>query len=80
MLVSDRFYNRIPRLWGFMGTLFLLLALATGPGFQYFYGYLLLSGLCIARGFQIYQQRRKISRRNRTTVLTETQKIERETP
>ena len=59
-----------------MGTLFLLLALATGPGFQYFYAYLLLSALCVARAFQIYQQRRKISRSNRTTVLTETQKIE----
>ena len=79
MLVSDRLYNRIPRIWLFMGTLFLLLALATGPDFQYFYAYLSLGSICMVRAFLIYQYRRKISRRNRITVLTKTQKIERDT-
>jgi hypothetical protein len=79
MLVSDRFYNRIPRIWLFMGTLFLFLGLATGPDFHYFYAYLSLGTICMARAFLIYQYRRKISRRNRITVLTKTQKIERDT-
>ena len=80
MLVSDRFYSGIPRIWLFMGSLFLLLALATGPEFRFFYAYLLLGTVSIARSFQIKQQRRKIRRRERITVLTETQKIERNTP
>ena len=80
MLVPDGFYNRIPQIWLIMGIAFLVLGLATGPEFRFFYGYLLLGGLCIARTMQIYQQRRKISRRNRVTVLTETQKIERDRP
>ena len=62
-----------------MGTLFLLLGLATGPGFHYFYAYLALGTICLARAFLIYQYRRKISRRNRITILTKTQKIERNT-
>ena len=73
MLVSDRLYDRIPRIWSFMGALFLLLGLATGPDFHYFYAYLSLGAICLARAFLIYQYRRKISRRNRITVLTETQ-------
>ena len=80
MLVSDLVYYRIPQFWLFIGILFLLLGLAAGPDFRFFYAYLLLSAICIARSFQIYQKRRKISRRNRVTVLTETQKIERDMP
>jgi len=80
MLVSDGFYNRIPQFWLLMGILFLLLGLATGPDFRFFYAYLSLSAICFARAFQIYQHRGKISRRNRITVLTETQKIERDAP
>ncbi len=79
MLVSDRFYNRIPQIWLFMGILFILLGLATGPDFRYFYGYLSLGAISIARAFLIYQNRQKVSRRNRIAVLTETQKIERHT-
>jgi hypothetical protein len=63
-----------------MGILFLLFGFAVGPDYEYFYAYPLLSVICIARAFHIYQQRRKFSRRNRMTVLTETQKIERDTP
>ena len=80
MLVSDRVYYRIPQVWLSIGILFLLLGLAAGPGFRFFYAYLLLSAICIARSFQIYQQRRKISRRNRVTILMETQKIKRDSP
>ena len=79
MLVSDRVYRRIPQIWLFMGILFLLLGLAAGPDTQYFFAYPSLSVLCIARSWQLYLYRRRYSRRNRMTVLTETQKIERET-
>jgi len=77
MIVSDEVYYRIPKFWLYLGMLFLLLGLAAEPGFRFFYACLLLSVLCIARSFQIYQNRRKINRRNQVTVLTETQKIER---
>ncbi len=80
MLVSDRIYYRIPQIWLFMGILFLLLGFAAGPDFRFFYAYFLLGAICIARSLQIYEYRRKISRRNRVTDLTETQKIERDTP
>jgi len=77
MIVSDRVYHRIPKFWLAIGMLFLLLGLAAGPEYRFFYGCLLLGALCIARSFQIYQNRRKISRRNQVTLLTETQKLER---
>ena len=80
MLVSDRFYKRIPKIWLFMGILFLLFGFAVGPDYEYFYAYPLLSVICIARAFQIYLHRRKFSRRSRMMVLTETQKIERDSP
>jgi len=80
MLVSDRFYKGIPKVWLIMGSLFLILALATGPEFRYFYGYLALGAVCIARSYHIYQHRRNISRRNKTSVLMRTQKIERNVP
>jgi hypothetical protein len=80
MIVSNRVYNRIPQIWLFIGILFLLLGLAGGPDMRFFYAYPLLSAICIGRSFQIYQYRRKISRRNRITILTETQKIKRYTP
>ena len=80
MIVSDWVYYRIPKFWLSIGILFLLLGLVAGPEFRFFYACLLLSALCIARSFQVHQNRRKISRRNQVTVLTETQKIERDTP
>ena len=79
MLVSDQVYHRIPQFWLIAGVLFLLLGLAAGPDYQYFYAYPLLSLVCILRSMQIYQLRRKINR-HRISVLTETQRIERDTP
>lgn len=78
MLVSDRMYKRIPKIWLFMGILFLLLGLVAGRDIQYFFAYPLFGSLCIARAFQIYLHRRKFNRRSRMVVLTETQKIQRE--
>ena len=62
-----------------MGTLFLLLGLMAGPDIQYFFVYPSLGLACIARSFQLYLRRRNFSHRSRITVLTETQKIERDT-
>ena len=80
MILSDQAYYRIPQIWLFMGILFVLLGLASGSDFRFFYAYLLLGALCLLRSFQIYLFRRKINRRNRISVLTETQKIDRDTP
>ena len=79
MLVSDRVYNRIPAIWLVMGILFLLLGLLAGPDIQYFFVYPLLGLVCIARSFQVYLHRRSFNHRNRITILTQTQKIERDT-
>ena len=57
---------------------FLLLGLIAGTEYRLFYAHLLLGALCILRSWQIYHQRRKISRRKRMTVLTKTQKLERD--
>lgn len=80
MLVSDRVYERIPQIWLLMGILFLLLGLLAGTDIRFFYAYPLLGVICIARSFQIYLLRQKNSRRNRVTVLTATQKIDRNAP
>ncbi len=80
MIVSDGVYYRIPKFWLFIGILFLLLGLVGGSDFRFFYACPVLGVLCIARSFQIYQNRRKLSRRNRVTLLTKTQKIERGLP
>jgi hypothetical protein len=77
MIVSDRVYYRIPQVWLVMGIAFLLLGLIAGTDYRYFYAHLLLGALCILRSWQIYNQRRKISRRRHVNVLTRTQKIER---
>jgi len=78
MIVSDGVYKRIPQIWLVMGIIFLLLGLAAGPNIEHFYAYPVLGAVCIARSLQIYQFRRNLGRRNRMTVLTETQKINRD--
>lgn len=77
MLVSDWVYYRVPRFWFILGASFLLLALLAGPGFQYFLLALLVGVACLLRSLQVYQLRQAINRRNRMTVLTQTQKIDR---
>lgn len=78
MIVPDWVYYRIPQIWLYLGIAFLLLGLAAGPDYQFFYAHLLLGAVCMFRSWQIYQQRKKITRRNRTNVLTKTQKLERD--
>jgi hypothetical protein len=75
MLVSDSVYQRIPKIWLSFGIVFLLLGLAAGPDFKYFYAYLVLGALCIGRSLQIRYYRQKCNRRRKIAVLTETQQI-----
>lgn len=76
MIVPDWLYYRMPQLWLYMGFAFLLLGLAAGSEYQYFYTHIGLGAVCILRSWQIYGQRREINRRNRMTVLTKTQKLD----
>ncbi len=76
MVVPDWVYYRIPQIWLYMGIAFLLLGLAAGPEYRFFYAHLLLGAVCIIRSWQIYKQRREINRRRRMTVLTQTQKLD----
>jgi hypothetical protein len=71
-------YGRVPQIWLFMGLLFLLLGLVADSGVRFYYTYPALGVLCIGRAFYVYPLRRKFNRRNRTMVLTETQRIERD--
>jgi len=76
MVVSDRVYYRIPKFWLIVGLAFLLLGLAAGPDYKYFYAHLALGAVCVSRSWQISRQRRKINRRRRMTVLSQTQKLD----
>lgn len=78
MVVSDWVYHRVPRFWFLLGAGFVLLALAAGPDFQYFLIALLVGFVCLLRGLQVSQLRKEINRRRRMTVLTQTQKIDRQ--
>jgi len=75
MVVSDGFYYRIPKFWLVIGLAFLLLGLIAGPEYRFFWMHILLGALSIGRSWQIFHQRRKINRRRRMTVLTQTQKL-----
>jgi hypothetical protein len=77
MIVSDGVYYRIPQFWLVLGLAFLLLGLVAGTEYRWFHAHLLLGALCILRSWQIYHQRRKISRRKRMNVLTQTQRLDR---
>lgn len=75
MVVSDGFYYRIPKFWLTIGLAFLLLGLVAGPEYRFFWAHMLLGALSIGRSWQISNQRRKINRRRRTAVLTQTQRL-----
>jgi len=75
MVVSDRVYYRIPKFWLIVGLAFLLLGLIAGPEYWLFWSHMLLGALSLGRSWQISHQRRKINRRRRMTVLTQTQKM-----
>jgi hypothetical protein len=75
MVVSDRVYYRIPKFWLVVGLAFLLLGFIAGPEYRLFWAHMLLGAVCIGRSWQISYQRRKINRRRRIAVLTQTQKL-----
>jgi hypothetical protein len=77
MLLSDGMNGRVPQIWLFMG-LFLLLGLVADSGVRFYYAYPALGVLCMGRALYFYKLRCKYNRRNRTMVLTETQRIERD--
>jgi hypothetical protein len=78
MVVSDRVYYRIPKFWLIVGASFLLLGLVAGPDYRLFWAHMLLGGLCIARSWHISYQRRRVNRRRHISVLTRTQKLEKD--
>ena len=78
MLMSDDLYGRVPHIWLLMGLFFLVLGLIADSGVRFYYVYPALGLICIARAFYVYRLRRKFNRRYLTTVLTETQIIERD--
>ena len=78
MLLPDNIYRRVPQIWMLMGALFVLMALINGPSFRFFGAYLLLGLVSIGRAFWINAARQRIARGREVTVLTETQRIERD--
>jgi hypothetical protein len=77
MLLPDNIYKRIPQIWLFMGIMFLLFGLIAGSDFRYFGAYMLLGLVSIVRSIWLYSVRQRVVRRAEVTVLTETQKMDR---
>jgi hypothetical protein len=78
MLLPDNIYKRIPQIWLFMGIMFLLFGLIAGSDFRYFGAYMLLGLVSIVRSIWLYSVRQRVVRRAEVTVLTETQKLDRD--
>ena len=77
MLLPDNIYKRIPKIWLFMGIMFLLFGLIAGSDFRYFGAYMLLGFVSIVRSIWLYSVRQRVVRRAEVSVLTETQKLDR---
>ena len=78
MLLPDHIYRRIPNFWLIMGILFLVFGLMAGPDFQFFAAYMLAGVACIIRSVWLHQARQRVARHREVSVLSETQKIERD--
>lgn len=78
MLIPDSVYQRLPQLWGWMGALFLISGLMAGTEFRLFGVCILFGILCIVRAFWLYQVRQRVTRRREVTVLSATQRIEKD--
>ena len=78
MLLPDHIYRRIPHCWLIMGILFLVFGLMAGPDFRFFGAYMLLGLASIIRSIWLFQARQRVARQREVTVLTETQRIERD--
>ncbi len=77
MLLPEAIYRRVPHFWLLMGLFLLFYSLAAWPDVLHFLGYLFLGLVSIARAFWLFQARKRVVRRAEVTVLTATQKIER---
>ncbi len=78
MLLPDRIYRRIPHFWLMMGVLFIIFGLMAGPDFKYFSAYMLLGLVSIVRSIWLFQVRQRVTRRSEVSVLTATQRMERD--
>jgi hypothetical protein len=77
MLLPDAIYKRVPHFWLLMGFFLIFYSLQAWPDVGYFLGYLSLGLVSIARALWLFQARKRVVRRAEVTVLTATQKIER---
>jgi hypothetical protein len=78
MLLPDHIYRRIPHFWLIMGLLFLVFGLMAGSDFRVFGAYILLGLASIGRSIWLFQARQRVARRSEVTVLSATQRIERD--
>jgi hypothetical protein len=78
MLLPDHIYRRIPHLWLIMGILFLVFGLMAGPDFRLFGVYMLMGVASIIRSIWLFQARQRVARRREVSVLTATQRMERD--
>ena len=77
MLLPESLYRRVPHFWLLMGFFLIFYSLVAWPDVRYFLGYLVLGLISVARAFWVFQARKRVVRRAEVTVLTATQKIER---
>jgi len=77
MLLPDSLYRRVPHFWLLMGCFLIFYSLVAWPDPRYFFGCLFLGIVSIARASWLFQARRRVVRRAEVTVLTATQKLER---
>ncbi|MDH4056731.1 MAG: hypothetical protein OEW73_03195 [Gammaproteobacteria bacterium] len=77
MLLPDSLYRRVPHFWLLMGVFLIFYSLLAWPDVWYFLGYLFLGFASIARALWLFQARKRVVRRAEVTVLTATQRIER---
>ena len=80
MLLPDHIYRRIPHFWLLMGILFLVFGLMAGPDFRFFAAYMLLGVVSIGRSLWLYQARQRVARRSEVSVLSATQRMDRNDP
>jgi len=63
-----------------MGILFLVFGLMAGPDFRFFAAYMLLGVVSIGRSLWLYQARQRVARRSEVSVLSATQRMDRNDP
>lgn len=78
MLLPDHIYRRVPHFWMIMGILFLLIGLMAGADFRFFWAYILLGLASMVRSVWLFQARQRVARRGEVSVLSATQKLERD--